>query len=116
MSGVVVYNGWMLLTFVLAGVTMYTLVRALTGQPPAALVAAVIFAFYPFRFEHYSHFELQFSFWMPLVLLAFHRMLARGRVRDAVLTGLPSAPRPCPPSTSRSFFPPTSWWWEGRSR
>jgi hypothetical protein len=72
---------------VLAGAAMYLLVRSLTGQPPAALVAAVIFAFYPFRFEHYSHFELQFSFWMPLALLALHRTVASGRLRDGLLTG-----------------------------
>jgi hypothetical protein len=84
---VAVYNVWMLVTFALAGVTMYALVRTLTGQAPAALVAAVIFAFYPFRFEHYPHFELQFSFWMPLVLLALHHMLLRGRTRDGLLGG-----------------------------
>jgi hypothetical protein len=84
---VIVYNLFLLATFVLAGVAMYVLVRALTGQAPAALVAAVVFAFYPFRFEHYSHFELMFCFWMPLVLLALHRTLAMGRIRDGVLTG-----------------------------
>jgi hypothetical protein len=84
---VVVYNLFLLTTFVLAGVSMYLLVRALTGQAPAALVAGVAFAFYPFRFEHYSHFELAFSFWMPLVLLALHRTLARGRMKEGLLTG-----------------------------
>jgi hypothetical protein len=84
---VTVYNLFLLATFVLAGVAMYALVRALTGHRPAALVAAVAFAFYPFRFEQYGHFELMFCFWMPLVLLALHRTLARGRIRDGVLTG-----------------------------
>ena len=83
----IVYNLFLLATFVLAGVSMYALVRSLTGQAPAALVAGVAFAFYPFRFEHYGHFELMFCFWIPLVLLALHRTLARGRVRDGVLTG-----------------------------
>jgi hypothetical protein len=83
---VMVYNVLMLATFVLAGVAMFVLVRALTGRAPAALVAAVVFSFYPFRFEHYSHFELMFSFWMPLVLLAVHRTLAFGRIRDGALT------------------------------
>jgi hypothetical protein len=81
------YNLYFLATFVLSGLAMYALVRALTGQPPAALLAAVVFAFYPFRFEHYSHFELQFSFWMPLALLALHRTVAGGRWRDGLLTG-----------------------------
>jgi hypothetical protein len=81
------YNILLLMTFVFAGVAMYVLVRTLTGQVPAALVAAIVFAFYPFRFEHYPHFELQFSFWMPLVLLALHRTLAHGRLRDGLLLG-----------------------------
>ena len=81
------YNLYLLATFVLSGVAMYALVRALTGQPPAAFLAAVVFAFYPFRFEHYPHFELQFSFWMPLALLALHRTVASGRWRDGLLTG-----------------------------
>jgi hypothetical protein len=86
-SSLHLYNLFLLATFVLAGAAMYLLVRSLTGQPWAALVAAVIFAFYPFRFEHYSHFELQFSFWMPLALLALHRTVASGRLRDGLLTG-----------------------------
>jgi hypothetical protein len=85
--GVIVYNLLMLSTFVLAGTAMYVLVRTLTGQAPPALVAAVIFAFYPFRFEHYSHLELQVSFWMPLVLLALHRTIASGRRRHGLLMG-----------------------------
>jgi hypothetical protein len=81
------YNLFLLATFVLAGVAMYLLVRFLTGQRAAALVAGVIFAFYPFRFEHYSHLELQFSWWMPLVLLGLHRTLVHGRLRDGLWTG-----------------------------
>jgi hypothetical protein len=84
---VLVYNLALLATFVLAGTAMYVLVRALTGQAPAALVAGVIFAFYPFRFEHYSHFELLWCFWMPLALLALHRTVAFGRLRNGALTG-----------------------------
>jgi hypothetical protein len=84
---VALYNFFLLATFVLAGVAMYVLIRHLTASASAALVSGVGFAFYPFRFEHYSHFELQFSFWMPLVLLALHRTLAYGRLRDGLLTG-----------------------------
>jgi hypothetical protein len=83
-----VYNILLLLSFVAAGVSAYALVRRLTGDRPAAIVSGIAFAFYPFRFEHYPHFELQFSFWMPLALLALHRTLETRRVRDGVLTGL----------------------------
>ena len=67
---------------------MFLFVRRLVGHTGAAIVAALIFGFYPFRIEHYSHLELQMSIWMPLALWAFHRTLERGRLRDGLLTGL----------------------------
>ncbi len=84
----VVYNTVLLLSFAASGVAMYALAKELTGNRPAALVAGVAFAFYPFRFEHYSHLELQVTFWMPLALLMMHRTVTSGRVRDGVVTGL----------------------------
>jgi hypothetical protein len=85
---VVVYNLVLLLSFVASGVAMYALVRRLTGDRWAAVVAGIAFAFYSFRFEHYSHLELQVTFWMPLALLMLHRTVESGRARDAVVTGL----------------------------
>jgi len=84
----IVYNVLMLSSFALSGVTMFYLVRALTGRIDAALIAGAIFALYPYRFEHYSHLELQMTMWMPLGLLALHRVLAKGRMKDGVLVGL----------------------------
>ena len=72
----------------LSGVTMYYLVRALTRRRAAAAVAAVMFALYPYRFEHYSHAELQMTLWMPLALLSLHRTMTEARLRDGVLTGV----------------------------
>jgi len=82
-----VYNVLVLASFVLAGTCMFLFVRSVSGQAPAAVVAGVAFAFYPFRFEHYNHLELLPAFWMPLALWALHRTLARGRVRDGLFTG-----------------------------
>jgi hypothetical protein len=83
-----VYNIVLLLSFAASGVAMYALARALTGDRAAAFVAGVAFAFYPFRFEHYSHLELQVTFWMPLGLLMMHRTMTTGRARDGATTGL----------------------------
>ena len=85
---ILVYNLLFLGSFVLSGVAMALLVRDLTGQRSAALVAGTIFAFLPFRFEHYSHFQLLQMQWMPLALWCFHRLLARGQMRDGVLMGV----------------------------
>jgi hypothetical protein len=85
---VVVYNVLLLASFVLSGVAMFFLARALTGRIDAALVAGILFALYPYRFEHYSHLELLMTMWMPLALLGLHRTLAGGRWRDGLATGL----------------------------
>ncbi len=39
-------------------------------------------------FDHYSHLELQMTFWMPLLLLAIHRTFDQGRLRDGVWVGV----------------------------
>lgn len=85
---VVVYNLLFISGFVLSGWAMYLLVARLTASPRAAFVSALLFAFYPFRFDHYSHFELQMTMWMPLGLLALHRFLERGRARWAAAAAL----------------------------
>jgi hypothetical protein len=66
---------------------VYVLVRALTGRRDAAAIAGALFAVAPYRFEHYSHLELQMALWMPLTLLGLHRTIAYGRLRDGLVTG-----------------------------
>jgi hypothetical protein len=63
---------------------MFALAAYLTGSRRAAFIAALLFGFYPYRFQHYSHLELQMTYWMPLALLAWHRFLATQRARHAV--------------------------------
>jgi len=75
-------------TFVLAAMAMFTLVRALTRSDGAACVSGVIFAFYPFRFEHYTHLELLMTLWMPLALLGLHRVMVRPLWRRGAITGV----------------------------
>ncbi|MGH9253702.1 MAG: hypothetical protein ACRD3C_03945 [Vicinamibacterales bacterium] len=89
MHQVLVYQLLLFACIVLSGVTMFLLVRTLTARSDAALVAGLLFAFCAFRFgAHYSHLELQVTFWMPLGLLWFHRAIATYRWRDGLLTGL----------------------------
>jgi hypothetical protein len=52
------------------------------------LVSGIVFGFYPFHFEHYSHLELQMMQWMPLALLALHRFLETRRLRYAAAAAL----------------------------
>jgi len=77
-----------LATFVLSAMAMFNLVRALTRNDAAAFVAGVAFAFYPFRFLHYSHLELLMTLWMPLALQCLHRVIAHPSARRGGATGV----------------------------
>ncbi len=85
---VTAYNLLLISGFVLSGIAAALLVERLTGSSRAGFVAGIVFGFYPYHFEHYSHLELQMMQWMPLALLALHKFLGTLRVRYAVLSGL----------------------------
>ena len=83
-----IYNLVFLSGFALSGVGVALLVRRLTGNSGAAIVAGLVFAFPPYRIDHYAHLQLQQTQFIPLALWAFHRLLDSGRVRDGVLLGV----------------------------
>ena len=76
---VIVYNVLLVSGFWLSGVATYILVERLTSSPKAAFIAGLMYACQSFRFDHYSHLELQMTQWMPLGLLALHLFVATGR-------------------------------------
>jgi hypothetical protein len=88
---VIAYNVVLVASFVASAAAMYFLAERLTGSSCAAFVSGLLFGFYPYRFEHYSHFELQMTYCMPLALLALHRFAESGRARYAVAAGLLAA-------------------------
>ena len=85
---VIVYNLAVLASFVLCGLGMFLLVRDLTGSSAAGIVGGLVFAFAPFRFEHYAHLEMLWAPWMPLALRMLHRTLRTGRLSHGLWTGL----------------------------
>lgn len=87
-SPVLAYNLLVLASFVLSGTTAWLLARRVTGSAAASVIAGVIFAFAPYRFEHYVHLEILWGFWMPLALLALHIAVDRGTVVAGLRTGL----------------------------
>jgi hypothetical protein len=74
--------------FILSGVGAALLVRHLTGNAGAGVLAGIIFAFLPYRIDHYPHLQLQQTQFIPLAMWAFHKVLEHGRRRDAVQLGL----------------------------
>jgi hypothetical protein len=91
MHAVYAYNAVVILSFVASGLAMYVLVEKLTGSPASAFVSALLFGFHPYRFEHYSHFELLMTYCMPLALVALHQLAATARIRSAIAAGLLTA-------------------------
>jgi hypothetical protein len=65
---------------------MWKYAAYLTGDAVAAVLAGIVFAFVPYRFDHFHHLELQAAFFMPLTLLFFDRAATTGSRRDAWLT------------------------------
>jgi hypothetical protein len=83
-----VHNLVFLSGIVLSGAGAALLVRMLTGSAAAALIGGIIFAFVPIRIDHYAHVQIQQTACLPFAMMAFHKMLARGRLRDGVVFGL----------------------------
>lgn len=67
---IAVYNIALLLGFAFSAYGMFVLARLITGSTPGALVAGILFAFVPHKFDHLSHMQLQWAGWMPLLLAA----------------------------------------------
>src|SRR5204863_3945033 len=79
------YNAAFLLSYLLSGLGAYTLAFVLTRQHGASFVAAVAFAFAPYRLSHLQHLQLLSSYWMPVAIAALHLYLSTPRWRWAVL-------------------------------
>ncbi|MBN2207838.1 MAG: YfhO family protein [Candidatus Coatesbacteria bacterium] len=69
-SAAVAYNILLLLSFPLAGLTMFFLAHYLTGDRAVSFVAATAYAFCPYHLSHASaHLDLSHIEWMPIVFL-----------------------------------------------
>jgi hypothetical protein len=84
----VIYTVVLLSGFYLSALAAYLLARQVTGDGPAALLAGLVFGFVPYRIARYMHLEAQLLWWMPLALLALHRLWIRPRLLLGVLLGL----------------------------
>jgi len=79
------YNLIILASIALSGWTMFLYARHLTNRVSASVLAGIVFAFVPFRFDHLHHLELQATMFMPLALLWVDRALETGARRDVWL-------------------------------
>jgi F5/8 type C domain len=84
-SPLLAYNASFLLSYVLSGLGAYLLGFVLTRRHDAAFVAAVAFAFAPYRLSHQHHLQLLSSYWMPVAIAALHLYVREPRPRWAAL-------------------------------
>ena len=85
---VLVHNSLLLGAVIVSAAGMFVLVERLTRNRAAAVIAGIIFAFAPYRFDHYMHMELQWTVWVPWALWAVHRTIESGRLLHGLLAGL----------------------------
>jgi hypothetical protein len=85
---VLVHNLMLLGGIVLSAAGMFVLAASLTGSTAAGVTAGIVFAFVPYRFDHYMHLELQWTVWIPWAFWALHKMFDSGSLGDAALLGL----------------------------
>ncbi len=82
------YNLLFLSTFVLSALGAYLLVRSLTRNGRAAIVAGLLYGFALYRVNQGPHLQVLSSQWFPFVLWGLHEWWQQGRWRHAVLAGL----------------------------
>jgi hypothetical protein len=85
------HNVAVLFAFFVSGVAMYYLVRHVAGDPRAAAIAAVAYAFCPYIYARTSHIQLLMIGGLPLVLLALHRLVDRPSASRGAALGLAMA-------------------------
>ena len=90
-DAVLCYNLLVLASIALSGLAMHALARALTGSTPAAFLAGLAWACWPYRTAHLLHIQLQALYFLPLALLFLHRVVAGRRWRDAAALGAMTA-------------------------
>lgn len=82
------YNIVFLLNIALCGYAAYDLARYLLQNRPAAFVAGLVHAFWPYRFIHVDHPNLVCTQWLVWFLLFLIRTVREGRRRHILLAAL----------------------------
>jgi hypothetical protein len=85
---VLCYNAVLFGSLVASAMAMYAFVRGVTASAAGAVVAGIVWGFWPFHFAHLGHLQLQALYFLPLAFLFLHRVMAGARTRDAVGLGL----------------------------
>jgi hypothetical protein len=83
-----VSNVLLLVTFPLNALAFFYAAWRVTGDLRPAFIAGVLGALYPFHGEHYSHLELEYTFFIPLAVIALLDAIADPRPRRGAWLGV----------------------------
>lgn len=76
------HNLLLLFAFAASAFTMFLLAYYLLRNIPAAIIAGIIYSFYPYRLETVTQLQFVSAYWLPLGLLGLlHYLRDQGRVR-----------------------------------
>ena len=84
---IIVHNALVIAGFVTAALAMARLVAYFTRDRIAQAIAALVFAFAPYRAAHIAHLELLWTAFLPLALLALYRSVEAPSPRRGVALG-----------------------------
>ena len=84
-NAVLAFNAGVVAALALSALTMFALVRRVTGRADAAFLAGLAYAFTSFTRHELPRVHVLHVQWWPLALLFLLRFADRGRRRDAVL-------------------------------
>ena len=82
------HNFVFLFAFAQSFVAAYYLVRHLTGDRRAAVIAGIMYAYCPFAFVRQAHIQLLMIGFLPWCMLAWHRFLDRTSIPRAIELGV----------------------------
>jgi hypothetical protein len=82
------HNVVFLFAFAQSFVATYYLIRRLTGDRRAAVLAGIMFAYCPFAFVRQAHIQLLMIGFLPWCMLAWHRFLDRTSIPRAIELGV----------------------------
>ncbi|TRZ96081.1 hypothetical protein D4R78_02100 [bacterium] len=88
-SNFITYNLEVLLSFMLAGICMYSLAHFLTKSRMCGILSGVIYAFCPYHFARaWQHLGLAQIQWMPLYLLSLLILIKKRNLKNAFIAAL----------------------------
>lgn len=87
---ILAYNICVLLTFPVAGITMFYLVRYLTKNNIAAALAGLVFAFAPYHFAHaVGHLGITMAYqWLPMFVLMLVKLCEKQSLKRLAAVGI----------------------------